>query len=49
MIYGNIVASFSVEGFSVERLSALTREVLRNRLSDFLMMTHPVPSAVHVE
>jgi sugar/nucleoside kinase (ribokinase family) len=49
MIYGNIVASFSVEGFSVERLSTLTREVLRNRLSDFLMMTHLVPAAVHVE
>jgi sugar/nucleoside kinase (ribokinase family) len=49
MIYGNIVASFSVEGFSVERLAGLTREILRNRLSDFLMMTHLVPAAVHVE
>jgi sugar/nucleoside kinase (ribokinase family) len=49
MIYGNIVASFSVEGFSVERLSTLTRETVRNRLSDFLMMTHLVPAAVHVE
>jgi sugar/nucleoside kinase (ribokinase family) len=49
MIYGNIVASFSVEGFSVERLSTLTREVLRDRLSDFLTMTHLVPAAVHVE
>jgi len=49
MIYGNIVASFSVEGFSVERLTSLTRELLRNRLGDFLMMTHLVPAAVHVE
>ncbi len=49
MIYGNIVASFAVEGFSVERLLTLSRESLRNRLGDFLMMTHLAPASVHVE
>ena len=49
MIYGNIIASFSVEGFSIEKLATLNRETVRNRLSDFLRMTHLVPAAVHVE
>jgi sugar/nucleoside kinase (ribokinase family) len=49
MVYGNIIASFAVEGFSIEKLSALTREEIRNRLSDFLIMTHLAPSSVHVE
>jgi sugar/nucleoside kinase (ribokinase family) len=49
MIYGNIIASFAVEGFSVETLSVLTRETIRNRLSDFLIMTHLAPASVHVE
>ena len=49
MVYGNIIASFAVEGFSVEKLTSLTRETVRNRLSDFLIMTHLAPSSVHVE
>lgn len=49
MVYGNIIASFAVEGFSVEKLTALTRDTVRNRLSDFLIMTHLSPTAVHVE
>ncbi len=49
MVYGNIIASFAVEGFSVEKLVTLTRDTVRNRLSDFLIMTHLAPAAVHVE
>ena len=49
MVYGNIIASFAVEGFSVENLTALTRDSVRNRLSDFLLMTHLAPNSVHVE
>ena len=49
MVYGNIIASFAVEGFSVESLTALTRDAVRNRLSDFLLMTHLAPDSVHVE
>ena len=49
MIYGNIIASFAVEGFSVEKLSTIKRDVVRNRLSDFLIMTHLAPASVHVE
>jgi sugar/nucleoside kinase (ribokinase family) len=49
MVYGNIIASFAVEGFSVENLTTLTRESVRARLSDFLIMTHLSPNSVHVE
>jgi sugar/nucleoside kinase (ribokinase family) len=49
MVYGNIIASFSVEGFSVEKLTMLTRESVRERLSDFLLMTHLSPNSVYVE
>jgi sugar/nucleoside kinase (ribokinase family) len=40
MMYGNIAASFCVEGFSVDRLSDLDRDKLRGRLRDFVRMTH---------
>jgi sugar/nucleoside kinase (ribokinase family) len=40
MMYGNIVASFAVEGFSVEKLSSLTRKGLNERLRNFIRMTH---------
>jgi sugar/nucleoside kinase (ribokinase family) len=40
MIHGNIVASFSVEGFSVDKLRTLTPAQVRNRLREFLRMTH---------
>ena len=49
MVYGNITASFAVEGFSVEKLANLTRETVRDRLSDFLRMTHLSPVNTHVE
>jgi sugar/nucleoside kinase (ribokinase family) len=49
MVYGNIIASFAVEGFSVENLTTLTRDSVRARLSDFLLMTHLSPNSVHVE
>jgi sugar/nucleoside kinase (ribokinase family) len=40
MMFGNIAASFCVEGFSVEKLASLTREDLRKRIREFLRMTH---------
>jgi Sugar kinases, ribokinase family len=49
MVFGNITASYAVEGFSVERLRPLTRESVRERLSDFLRMTHLAPVVTNVE
>ena len=49
MVYGNIAASFAVEGFSIEKLADLTRETVRDRLSDFLRITHLSPVNTHVE
>jgi sugar/nucleoside kinase (ribokinase family) len=49
MVYGNITASFAVEGFSIEKLADLTRQAIRDRLSDFLRMTHLAPVNAHVE
>lgn len=49
MVFGNITASFAVEGFSVDKLIALTREEVRDRLSDFLRMTHLAPVVANVE
>lgn len=43
MVYGNIVASFSVEGFSIEALASLTREDIRERMRQFVRMTHLSP------
>ena len=49
MVFGNITASFSVEGFSIDKLLALNRETVRDRLSDFLHMTHLSPVVANVE
>jgi sugar/nucleoside kinase (ribokinase family) len=49
MVFGNITASYSVEDFSVEKLRPLTREMVRDRLSDFLRMTHLAPVVANVE
>ncbi len=49
MVFGNITASFSVEGFSVDKLTDLTREKVRHRLGDFLRMTHLGPVIADVE
>jgi sugar/nucleoside kinase (ribokinase family) len=49
MVFGNITASYAVEGFSVEKLRPLSREAVRNRLSDFLRMTHLAPVVANVE
>jgi len=49
MVFGNITASYCVEGFSVERLRPLNRDDVRNRLSDFLRMTHLSPVVANVE
>ncbi|PWT92326.1 MAG: sugar kinase [Acidobacteria bacterium] len=43
MVYGNIVASFAVEGFSIEKLAPLTREDIRERMRQFVRMTHLLP------
>lgn len=49
MVYGNILASFSVEGFSVDSLVPLTRESVRDRLNAFVRMTHLSPVIANVE
>lgn len=49
MVYGNILASFSVEGFSVDSLIPLTRESVRERLNAFVRMTHLSPVVANVE
>lgn len=43
MVYGNIIASFGVEAFSVEKLASLTPEQLEDRLESFIRMTHLSP------
>jgi sugar/nucleoside kinase (ribokinase family) len=43
MVYGNIVASFAVEGFSIESLNSLTAADIRERLRLFIRMTHLSP------
>jgi sugar/nucleoside kinase (ribokinase family) len=40
MMYGNIAASFCVEGFSVDKLEPLTRDQLQDRVREFIRMTH---------
>ncbi|HET6267319.1 MAG TPA: PfkB family carbohydrate kinase [Acidobacteriota bacterium] len=49
MLYGNIIASFSVEGFSVNSLAPLTLETVRKRINDFIRMTHLSESVSNVE
>ena len=49
MMFGNIAASFCVEGFSVEKLASLTREMLQTRLREFLRMTHLHSGTADVE
>lgn len=49
MMYGNIAASFCVEGFSVDRLLDLDRETLSGRLREFVRMTHLANSLANVE
>jgi sugar/nucleoside kinase (ribokinase family) len=49
MMYGNICASFSVEGFSIDRLHDLTSEKVRQRLQSFVRMTHLSSMVRHVE
>lgn len=49
MVYGNIIASFAVEGFSVEALIPLTRDRVKVRLMDFVRMTHLSPVVANVE
>jgi sugar/nucleoside kinase (ribokinase family) len=43
MVYGNIIASFGVESFSVNKLASLTPEQLEDRLQSFIRMTHLSP------
>jgi sugar/nucleoside kinase (ribokinase family) len=40
MVYGNIMASFAVEGFSVDKLTTLTLDTVQDRLREFIRMTH---------
>ncbi|MFL5908876.1 MAG: PfkB family carbohydrate kinase [Solirubrobacterales bacterium] len=49
MVYGSVLASFNVEDFGTERVQALTRDEIEERLRDFRRITHfevePVPGA----
>lgn len=40
IVHGSVLASFTVEGFSVDRLKAVTREEIALRYSDFVGFTH---------
>ena len=40
MIYGSVMASFNVEKFGTERVSALTYEEINRRFADFKRFTH---------
>lgn len=40
MVYGSVLASFSIEAFGTERLQSLTREEIEQRFHDFKRMTH---------
>lgn len=40
MIYGSVMASFNVEKFGTERVSALTYEEINQRFADFKRFTH---------
>ena len=39
MIYGSVLASFSVEAFSLERLRRLTRKEIEQRYETFKLMS----------
>jgi sugar/nucleoside kinase (ribokinase family) len=40
MAYGSVLASFNVEDFGIERVQALSREEIEERLRDFRRITH---------
>lgn len=40
MIYGTITASFAVEAFSIDKLSAITLNDVNKRVADFMKMIH---------
>lgn len=40
MVYGTITASFAVEAFSVDKLSAITRKDINKRFAEFVKMLH---------
>jgi sugar/nucleoside kinase (ribokinase family) len=40
MAYGSVLASFNVEDFGTERVQALSREEIEDRLRDFRRITH---------
>jgi len=40
MIYGTITASFAVEAFSIDKLSAIRRNDVNKRVADFMKMVH---------
>ena len=40
MAYGSVLASFNVEDFGTERVQALSREEIEDRLGDFRRITH---------
>ncbi len=44
MAYGTVVASLELEGFSLERLTAITRAEIDARLADFVTMTRFAPA-----
>ena len=40
MVMGSVMASFTVERFSLDRLRDLTQHEIRQRFSDFKRLTH---------
>jgi hypothetical protein len=40
MVMGSVMASFTVEKFSLERLREVTRSEIRARFSEFKRLTH---------
>ena len=43
VVHGTIVASFTVQDFSIDRLRGLTRDEIRHRYDDFRCLTHFEP------
>jgi hypothetical protein len=39
IVYGSVVASFTVEAFSLERLRTLTRDDIERRYREFVSLT----------
>lgn len=49
IVHGSVVASFTVEGFGVERLQTLTMEEIQTRYRDFKRFTNFEPTCPWAE